>query len=243
MKHSFLEKAIPPSTHAPIFSKSKKYSAQLKNLFQKHPLCKLLVHHELETWGIPLLVDGLEHHYRNHSRLEKRQEPGNALKFSETIHEITAYFNRLGQIHALITSNWIADCISEKDIAALCPSILSIIPFRDKQSAHRSFDRPLDPSKTKRTETDSQRESHSDLLLFFKWTGKVGNPELHLTYELKIAKDNRSKLLTTYHHLPVSDLEHFTNDEISISFTPNRHHNQIMREILKIFEKAVQNHP
>lgn len=243
MKHSFLEKTRPSLTNIPVLSKSKKYSTQLKNLFTKHSLCELLVKHELETASIPLLVDGLEYNYRNHRRLEKQQKPGNSLKFPETIHEITAYFNRLGQIHALITSNWFENYINERDIAVLCSSILAIIPFRDKQSAHRSFDRPLDPSKTKRTETDSQRESHSDLLLFFRWVGKVDDPELNLIYELKIAKDNRSKLLANYHPLPVSDFEHFTDDEIFVSFIPNKHHNQIMCEILKIFEKVVQSNP
>lgn len=83
----------------------------------------------LQVQGVRVIVQGLEYHYHNSC------DPGKkASKYS--IHEITAYLNRLGQIYYFLKSDFMDTDIS------LIPNIESLIKFRMKYSAHRAVDAP-----------------------------------------------------------------------------------------------------
>lgn len=157
--------------------------------------------------------------------MEKRQSPGNTTRaqFNNTINEITAYFNRLGQIYSCITSDWFQDYVKKEQLPFLCPSILALIPYRHKYAAHRSLDRPWG-------ESQSQHESHSNIYLYNEWHGKIGDPRMLIGYQIKIDKKDRCKILTNYHPLPVQNFEFFSDKEIFIDFVPTDHHNRIIHE-------------
>lgn len=140
------------------------------------------------------------------------------------IHEMAAYMNRLGQLKALLTSAWFKKYISRERLAELSPIILALVPLRNKFTAHRSIDDP-------RHETDYQKAMHASLPFVITTRGTNKNT-YNVAYDIKIAKNDRDKLLTALHSDLIEEVEIFSNQqEIWISFQPTRHHALICDEI------------
>lgn len=226
MKHSFLIKNYPDSSKIKHYRQSKNYYTKFEYLTSLHRSSKAMKEHELEIWGVAQILDGLCYHYKKFKNLEKGQSPGKTTKtqFNNTINEITAYLNRLGQIYSCLTSEWFQKYVTKDRLPLLCPSILALIPYRNKYSAHRSLDRPY-------TESQSQHESYSNITLYNGWHGKSDRSDMHIGYQIKISAKDRCKLLVMYHPLAVQDFEHFTGqDEIFIDFVPVKHHDRVISE-------------
>lgn len=233
MKHSFLKKNYQDTSKTINRNSHKNYKKEFEYLCAKHQASIAMQADELEIWGISGILDGILYHYKRFKNLEKRQSPGNTsyVQFCNTINEITAYFNRLGQMYACITATWFQKYITLDRLPALCPTILALIPYRHKYAAHRSLDR-------RRGESQSQHESLSNIFLYTGWHGKVDHLDMHIGYQVKISNKDRCKVLATYHPSPVQEIEHFTdNDEIFIDFVPFKHHKRVISEVFETLKQ------
>jgi hypothetical protein len=229
MKHSYLSKKYK----SPEIINPKIYSKKFEYLLSQNQTSKVIKYHELETWGLSQILYGLEYHFKRFRMLEKRQSPGNSTpsQFKDTVNEVTAYFNRLGQYYSCITSDWFQEYVKEEKLVSLCPSILALLPYRNKYSAHRSLDDP-------KGESLSQHESFSNVYLVNEWFGKVDHSEMHIGYQIKIGAKHRCHLLKRWLPLPVKDIEHFTDqDEIFVDFIPYHHHDRVISEAFRTLQQ------
>lgn len=258
MKHPFLKIEFQKSHN-------KSYSTDLGNLFVEYKDSGRLQENELEIFGLYDMVSGLEYHQENFVEMEEFERERLKIVFQEqrilsepsennTLHEVVAYFNRLGQIQTLFDSAWFRKYVEESNLVALCPMILALMPFRHKFASHRSID---DPKK----ETESQKANHAGLPFVTKWISsivegelginnikKLSETELHrwdmdlfekssIAYQIKISNldssYNRSCLLRKFHKAPVEGIELFAGEEIWITFIPVQQHDKICTEIIE----------
>jgi hypothetical protein len=248
MNHSFLRFKFK--------KKAKKYYGKnclrkIRNIFDRHSDAEIIKKNELELVGLLDMIDGLKYHFKKFVKMEKIQRKWLKKRFDEQIffsngpkkdmiHEIVAYLNRLGQIETLFTSKWFVKLIKKKDLAIICPTILALLPLRNKFASHRSID---DPGK----ETDSQIESQSTLPFGVNWRGRASGiinsfdyDSLFISYDIKISLLHRSSILRS-HKIPlVSDIEIFTGEEIFIMFIPTKHHQKICNEIVNAIQKVFE---
>jgi hypothetical protein len=257
MKHKYLTFKFKKSTKKS--HKSKRCSVIIKRLFAEHAHSESFQEHELEFVGILDMVEGLEYHYKKfirmensqHIRMENSQHKRLKKIFEEmmifpappqnTIHEIVAYFNRLGQIDFLFRSTWFKKYVAESDLAILCPTILALLPFRNKFGAHRSID-------ATRGESASQQASHASLPFGLTWMGKADRDTylkhdvsaMNIGYQIKIAKNHRDSKLEAQKIPAVDEIEIFGKEEIWITFIPAKHHDKICAEIIKIVKQALK---
>ena len=144
MKHSFLKINYKKGSHRP-----KLPHRYIWWLISKYKDTKFIQKHELELVGIPLIIYGLEYHYRNFFKIEQKarhllmdfedsiQENGEALYpsllsnfYPKAFQEIGAYLNVIGRLEKVITSHWIKKYVTSQEIFSLVPSILSLMPLR-----------------------------------------------------------------------------------------------------------------
>lgn len=216
-------------------------------MFFDNQLSELFVKYELELLGVLDIVDGLEYHYKNFRKIEKKYiiaqeqllkehiyEP--VLNPQYMIHEATAYLNRLGQIETLFTSEWFKNYMSAEELVKYCPIIFALMPFRNKFTAHRSIDDP-------RNETPSQMASHASIPLGISSRGKVGErPNVNYTIKVQRAeRENPKKTpLAIYQKSPIGDIEFFTEDEVFLTFIPTKHHQKICLEIVTVLKASFE---
>lgn len=251
MKHSFLEFNFAESNSK---SKSKRCVSKIQQLFAKNKNVRVLQEHEFELLGILDMVNGLEYHYKKFVRIEKNQRK-HLKKIMETrllwpdppknmIHEFVAYVNRLGQIYYMFISLWFKSYLAkESELVDLCPTILALMPFRNKFTAHRSIDAP-------RKETISEKENHASIPFVVKWSGpildrdpnKISWDTMFVIYQITISKNEknmRDKILVNYHPEVVKDVEIFVGETIFITFVPTKCHSMILEEIVRTIEKIL----
>jgi|GEM_PF-2267905 hypothetical protein len=241
MKHSFLEKKPATPTAIQKLARSPKYSRKVESLMASSASAPIMSDHSLEMQGVPFMLDGLEYYYGHLKQMEKRmlldlssrmtgERRRSRLGFSY-VHEIGSYLNVIGQFTACITSNWFSNYVNKGQLAAFCPTVLALLPFRHKNAAHRCIDKP----DSRLEETNSQKESFSSLYCYVTWIGQIpqtSSPihgisvqeqvlatDLHLTYQAKIAADHRCPILKKHNIAPVSRIESPTLDgEIFLNF-------------------------
>ncbi len=134
-------------------------TAYLFALCATHPLYSK---HKERLGGVLDILDGLEYHIKKIRTYEKRacrfvtdlnvicknKEPFNLPALSRrsnhhpAVHEAVAYIGRLGQLDYFFESDWFGEVVSEAELASGIPSILALIPLRNKHSAHRQQDYP-----------------------------------------------------------------------------------------------------
>lgn len=256
MNHSFLKFDFKNTKN----TKCKNIYLKVIALFSEHHTSEIFMNHELEFLGILDMVDGLEYHYKKFIRMENKHREHqkkiweNGIYLTppnNPVHEAVAYLNRLGQVHTLLTSNWFKKNVKESAIARLCPSILALMPFRNKHTAHRSVDGP-------RGESPQQLAMHASIPFGQIWEGskveidQQGRPvwqeEIHITYKITIDRNeklNRSPILKEHKTNFVQGIEHVGSKDSSdlwLSFTPSKHHTIICNEIFSIIEHALTNY-
>lgn len=237
MKHSFLKINYKKSSHRP-----KPVHRYIWWLISKYKDTQFIQRHELELIGIPLIIHGLEYHYRNFFKIEQKarhllmafedsiRENGEALYpsllsnlYPKAFQEIGAYLNVLGRLEKVITSDWINKYVTSQEIFSLIPSILSLIPLRHKYFAHRSFDAPRDSenqilkpnkvlSEKRRGELEYAIQTHLSLGLMGTWRG-AKNEKPYLSYEIKIDAKDRHNILKEHSKNPMADIEYFKNED------------------------------
>jgi len=238
MNHPFLKfkhKKINLTAYKP-----KRLKTKIRGLLDE----KVLSIYQLELLGILNMIDGLEYHYHNIVKIEKKCKKYYKKMFEEEIiisipaknmiHEIVAYLNQLGRISTALRSDWFKEYVTERDLVTLCPSILALFPLRNKFAAHRSIDAPSG-------ESDNQKVNHASLPFGLKWIRLNIDSHIHdmnISYHIKIYKSDR-KILDR-HKIPlVPTIENLSGDEIWVTFIPIKQHNKISDEIIKVFEKFV----
>jgi hypothetical protein len=148
-------------------------------------------------------LEGLDYHHNNFSELSGSIN----LK-----HEITAYLNRIGQLHYFVVSEFTKKHILYPE--TLLPKIDNLIEFRHKNSAHRSLDKP---SKGKYRETDEYRNRQAIALLGFT--------------DL-IAQGKKQFII------PIQDEK--TSETVWHYFTPETDHIEIMNQSYNLLEKLLE---
>jgi hypothetical protein len=94
----------------------------------------------LNVIGIVHAMEGLDYHF------ERFQENSSNQFNKNRMHDITAYLNRLGQLHYSIKSTFVKSKI-DLDKIQLTPKINELIELRMKNTAHRSIDCPKNESE------------------------------------------------------------------------------------------------
>lgn len=222
----------------------KNLSDKLHNLFVAYP--EVVESYKLELAGLLDIVQGLEYHYKNFEKIEKRYINSQEKLFSEgilhprpnnknMIHEIVAYLNRLGQLDSLVRSPWFNSCTLEEEIGKNCSIFLAIMPFRSKFAAHRSVDYP------RKIDTEHQKASQANLPFGIKSRGKIGDRH-KVSYDIFCAKADRHQFLKKYHKPLVNGVEFSIDEEVmNLIFIPTDNCKRIFDEILDIttlfFEK------
>lgn len=245
MKHPYLKFQFPEFNKEPDG-----YRAKLRYLFAKHKQSKIFEENELELMGLVDMVGGLEYHYENFARMEgvRREEFRKFIEEkSETstmseniIHEAVAYLNRLGQVYTLLKSKWVQRYLMEENLAVYCPTILSLIPLRNKFASHRSIDDP-------RGETPTQLANHAALSYGVNWGGKkITNDSLalefdglNIVFKIQISKNHRSLILTKFHPTLTNDIEEFSGETLWVNFTLTNNHPIICDEIINVIKKIL----
>jgi len=194
------------------------------------------------------MLNGLEHHIKrirtyekaacrfasNLNALSKTKEPFYLSDLSKkanhhpAVHEAVAYIGRLGQLCYFFTSKWFRSAVEKKDIALKIPSILALMPLRNKHSAHRQQDAP-------REEDDSPCLGFNEYGLKHALVGYGREPE-NVNIQYSFSTKQRCILLKKYHPSPVFDIEHLGKDNNLVIFTPTKIHQKIVNESVNLLE-------
>jgi len=92
----------------------------------------------VQIMGAASILAGIEYHYSNFIDLVRQLPSLPGRRFDTVRHEAIAWVNRVGQLHYFCTSPLVRQHLANADT----PAIDSVLPFRDKHSAHRSIDAP-----------------------------------------------------------------------------------------------------
>lgn len=218
-------------------------------LFALYAIHPFYVVHKDNLIGVLDIIDGLEHHIKNLKRYEKfacnrsihlrsifnRQGEESVClpKISRrtnhhpAVHEAVAYIGRLGQLAAFFESKWFGSVVEENVIAGEIPSILALLPIRNKHTAHRQQDAPR--------HDDCSTLGLNQFGLKHGLVGPNTNPEIvHLQYSFP--SKQRHPLLDKYCLLPVNDIEHLGKNNNLTIFTPTKNHPTIIAEAINLLQ-------
>ncbi len=196
--------------------------------------------------GVLDMIEGLEYH---HHRIKKYEKSGSkrvrelqelsksAKKGSFTLsksnhhlatHESVAYINRVGQLMYFFTSDWFKSVINHEEvIAAKIPTILALMPIRNKFVSHRQIDKPRDD--------DCENLGLQQFGLMQSLSGPIGKPE-ETRIEYSFPTNQRDKLLKKYHLKAVADVEYLGENNNLVIFTPTLNHQVITNEVINLLE-------
>ncbi len=227
-----LELKLHPNPKKNIYLKISNPARKVVYLFglcAHHPLYSK---HKNQLGGVLDMLGGLEHHIKkmryyekvacrfalNLHTLSKTKEPFNLSALSRkanhhpAVHEAVAYIGRLGQLCYFFTSKWFRGVIGKADIALKIPSILALMPLRNKYSAHRQQDAPP-------REDDSPCLGLNEYGLKHALIGYGKEPE-NVNIQYSFPTKQRCVLLKKYHPSPIPDIEHFGGNNNLVIFTP-----------------------
>jgi len=193
------------------------------------------------------MLDGLEYHIgkirtyekaacrfiANLHALSKTKEPFNLTTLSRranhhlAVHEAVAYIGRLGQLCVFFESKWFSDVTGKTNIALKIPSILALMPLRNKHSAHRQQD---DPRKDDCSSLGFNEFGLKHCLVGFREEPK--NINIQYSFPTK----QRHSLLKGHHPSPVPDIEHLGENNNIIIFTPTKIHQKVVNEAMTLLE-------
>lgn len=133
----------------------------------------LLHEHFMQIGGVVSILSGLTYHHDNFVAYQRKLERKFNNDYAPLRHEAVAWVNRVGQLYYFAKSSLVQSTLRIVEI----PSLESIMPFRNKHVAHRSFDVP-------RKEDDSclqvmQAMSLSDIGGMM-WTPRPGMPPVEI---------------------------------------------------------------
>lgn len=153
-------------------------------------------------------------------------------------HESVAYINRLGQLYYFFRGtkknpSWFLEVVNEKDLATSIPSILALIPLRNKFTAHRQQDFS---KKENKENDDCPNLGMHRYGLKHCLAGISGSTNVNITYDFLMIQ--RNELLKEYHPSSgVQGIEYFQDKYTIITFTPTKIHSEVLNQILSLLEK------
>lgn len=220
-------------------------------LYALHASTPLYKNHQETLGGLIDIVEGLEYHFKKINNYEKAacrrllqlekeiDTSGKPFKMLQpdlrrtnhwpAKHEAVAYINRLGQLAFFFRSKWFKKVVYEEGhIASSIPSILALMPIRNKFTAHRQQD-------YSRKSDDCLNLGLHQYGLKHALVGPIGKPEA-VRIEYQFPTKQRNDLLEKYHSAPVQDIECFGDSNNLIIFTPTKIHPKILRETIKLME-------
>lgn len=196
--------------------------------------------------GIMEMVEGLKYHYvriRGYERsarkraveLENSCRSGERIALSPTnhhlaVHEAVAYLNRLGQIAYFFKSPWMKELITDEELVPRIPTILALLPIRNKHTAHRQADK-------ERTDDIKDLGIHQFGLTHLI-SGTIGNPQ-ESCIEYQFPTRQRDKLLKDHFDGAVPGVEHLGHTNNIVIFRPTHEHGVIMHEIIDALETVL----
>lgn len=224
-------------------------SQKIVYLFGAYKNSTCFQEHEDSLWGILDMIEGLEYHYKAIIKYEKRarkkfllregifdfqskstiriSRPKKGTNYFLISHEAVAYINRLGQLFYLFTSKWFKNIVPELQIAEKIPTILALMPIRNKYVAHRQQDLPRND------------DCHSLGLhqhgLYPTLIGENHPETMHLAF--KFPTKQRNELLKKYRTNAVQDVEHFGDNNHIVSFIPAKIHSVVICECVNLIER------
>lgn len=193
------------------------------------------------------MLDGLEYHIgkirtyekaacrfvANLHSLSKTKESFNLAALSKranhhpAVHEAVAYIGRLGQLCAFFESEWFSDVVGEASIALKIPSILALMPLRNKHSAHRQQDAPR--------KDDCNSLGLHEFGLKHGLVGFGYEPE-SVNIQHSFPTNQRHPLLISYIPSEIPEIEHFGENNNLVIFTPTKIHQEVVSEAIDLLE-------
>lgn len=143
-------------------------------------------------------------------------------------HEAVAYINRLGQLAYLLKSDWFTKVVPEEIVASTALNILSLLPLRNKFTAHRQIDKPW---KDDCLSLGLQQHGLRHWLAY-----PIGKPE-NVRIEYQFSTKQREKLLDKHKVPVISGIEHFGDKNKHVIFRPTENHYNIVNEVISLIER------
>lgn len=242
-----LQLLLPQSPRNNIYKKITNPLRKISYLFALHATHYHYLEKKDRLIGVLDIIDGLEYHIKRIRNYEKAacrrsleleplfngEGPYNLPMLSRrtnhhpAVHEVVAYIGRLGQLACFFESEWFSSIVGEAQVAAKIPSVLALMPIRNKHTAHRQQDAPR--------RDDCSSLGLNEFGLKHGLAGSITNPEIvHLKYSFP--SKQRHRLLDKYRPLPVNDIEHVGQDNNLIIFIPTKNHPTIIEEAISLLQ-------
>lgn len=208
----------------------------------------LYLKHKERLGGILDILGGLEYHIEKIRTYEKRacrfvtdlnelcknKEPFSLPALSRrtnhhpAVHEAVAYIGRLGQLDYFFKSKWFSPVVGENNVALGIPSILALMPLRNKHSAHRQQDYPW--------KDDCSSLGLNEYGLKHGLVGFNTKPD-HVNIQYSFPTKQRDPLLEKHHPSPIKEIEHFGDSNNLVIFTPTLIHQRIQNEAIGLLQQ------
>lgn len=201
--------------------------------------------------GLLDMVGGLQYHYSQH--LLHEQKINRLQSHHKASHEFVAYINRIGQLYYLFRSNWFTGkYIDKKQLGILIPSILALMPIRNKNVSHRQQDYSRND--------DLKSVGLNDFGLLPVLQRKIQNDDLEMlmknanSEEITIQDikemNKGSKIRYSFPTLqrddllkgisPILGIEYVGGNNTVILFCPTDQHKTVLEEVFNIIELFLQ---
>lgn len=149
------------------------FSERAQSLFSRNKANSKIQEGYLHINGAIFIMKGMDHHFNNYLQsksklndyLQSLLKSSRIMTENERInkeilyHEITAYFNRLGQYYHFSKSKFVTSLNPKTETETVTPYIKRLMIFRNKHTSHRSIDYP------RKKDTQHQREAHAISLM------------------------------------------------------------------------------
>jgi len=242
-----LELNLHPNPKKAVYSRISNPVRKAGYLFALCANNPLYPKHKQLLGGVLDMLDGLEYHIgkmrtyekaacrfmTNLHALSKTKEPFNIVDLSRranhhpAVHEAVAYIGRLGQLCSFFESEWFSTVVGKANIAFKAPSILALMPLRNKHSAHRQQD---DPRKD-----DCSSLGFNEFGLKHGLIG-FGEEPKNVNIQYSFPTKQRHPLLKNHCPSPIPDIEHFGENNNLVIFTPTKIHQKIVNEAISLLE-------
>ena len=243
-----LDLILPPSPKKSIYKRITNPVRKISYLLALHATHRLYLLDKDKLRGVLDIIEGLEYHIkriRNYERAACRRSlelkhslsnegPCNLPLLSKrtnhypAVHEAVAYIGRLGQLSYLFESDWFSSEVGEAQVAAEIPSILALMPIRNKHVAHRQQDAPY--------KDDCPNLGLNEYGLKHGLVCLNKTPEI-VNLQYSFPSKQRHPWLDKYHPSPVAGIEHLGSSNNLTVFTPTMIHSKIMEEAIGLLQR------
>lgn len=170
-------------------------------------------------------LGALEYHYEKHKKLEKKANNGRFYR-NDLSYEAEAYITHLGKLFYFFNSCWFGTICDKKKIAITIPTILALLPIRNKITVHNQND-------DSRNDDCSSPGLNSHGLFPIK-SGRINDQKIKIKYSFPTKQ--RCHLLKRFHPSPVTGIEFFGKENMIIEFIPSEQHSIIANEIFTLLK-------